>query len=558
MEKGMEVKTVSLDMIKPSKLNPRKSFDEEKIKELAASIKEKGLVNPITLRPEAGVSLAVGPYELVCGERRWKAAKMAGLKDITAIVRKLDDKQVLELQVIENLQRADVHPLEEAEGYELLMKKHGYKTVDDLAAKVGKSTAYIYGRMKLCELLPENRKLFYEGKLTPSTALLVARIPEHLQKEAGSRIANGRWQGQGPMSYREAQKWVEEEFMLRLKEAHFDTKEKGLGGKISCAECPKRTGNQKELFSDVDSADVCTDPGCFNAKKGSFTQREVEKLKKQGKTVISIEESKKLFKYESDDSPENKYISIDESQYWDGRSRTLRPMLKTAKDVKIIYAVQPFTGKIIEMVERTDVPHILKSAGIKINRDDTSYRVPNLDKAKKENRIRAASQGLWISKVSIAKDQRCMHVIILDILLNNLGWSESEDLLEDVMKAKGCGRCWDIPKLYALGDEEVQKLIVKVISKKSEVLDDEDLEFLCEKLGFSIAKDYVITEAYLQSCTKDQLVALAKEIGLDKYLKERIKDFAPDLATKKKTELIEYFMKKGFDLKGKVPKELIK
>jgi len=170
----VDMKTVELKDIKSSPYNSRKTFDAEKMKELVASVEEKGILNPILLRPKGD------RYEIVCGERRFRAATTAGLKDIPAVVRILTDQQALECMVIENLQREDVHPLEEAEGYEALMKKHGYKTVEDIAAKIGKSRAYVYGRLKLCDLIPENRKIFYSGKFSPSVALLVAKVPPGL------------------------------------------------------------------------------------------------------------------------------------------------------------------------------------------------------------------------------------------------------------------------------------------------------------------------------------------------------------------------------------------
>lgn len=189
-----------------------------------------------------------GKYEVVCGERRLKASQKVGKKTIPSIVSELTDTQVLEFQVIENLQREDLHPLEEAEGYEALLKKHGYKIADDIAAKISKSRSYVYGRLKLCDLIPENRELFYKDKFSPSVALLVARIPKDLQKEAGKNIARGgRWGSGEPMSYRGAQKYISEEFMLQLRGAPFDTKDKTLCAKAGpCAICQKRTGNQKE------------------------------------------------------------------------------------------------------------------------------------------------------------------------------------------------------------------------------------------------------------------------------------------------------------------------
>ncbi|RJO64182.1 MAG: ParB/RepB/Spo0J family partition protein [Candidatus Omnitrophota bacterium] len=545
----MDMKSISLKDIKTSGRNARQTFDEAKMKELTASVKEKGIINPILVRL-LGKTTQRGPavrdvYELVCGERRMRAAAAAGLEEIPAVIRQLTDQQALECMVIENLQREDVHPLEEAEGYEALMKKHGYKDVKDIAAKVGKSPTYIYGRLKLCELIPENRKLFYDGKFSPSVALLVARVPKDLQKEAGVQVAKGGQWGKEPYSYREAQEYIHKNFMLQLKEAQFDTKEKGLAGKGSCVDCPKRTGNQKELFADVSAADTCTDPGCFEAKKQARTQRTITRLKAQGKEVVSQEEAKKLFEYESDTTPERKYSNVDERNYYNHKYLSLRQLFKASKDVKTVFAVHPFSGKIIEMVNNADVPKILRKAGIKLNASE-GPRVKDLAKSKTENRVREAKRGFWISKVSVTKDQRCRNVLTLFILLNDMGWSESQAIVKDKIKGgKEYGRPYSIPKIYELGDTVVQELIGKVIAEKPKVIDDEDLNFLSTKLGFSMAKDYVIAESYLQAMTKDQLAKLAKELNVN-----------IDTTEDKKSALVAFILKNA--PKGKVPKELVK
>jgi len=538
----MDMKLIKLVNIKSSPFNSRKTFDAAKMKELTASVEEKGILNPVLARP---LNSKPGYFELVCGERRMRAAVAAGLEEIPAVIRTLTDQQVLECMVIENLQREDIHPLEEAEGYEQLLKKHGYKDAKDIAAKVGKSSTYIYGRLKLCELIPENRKFFYDGKFSPSVALLVARVPAHLQKEAGSKVARGEYGRGNPMQLREAQEYIHKHFMLQLKEAQFDTKEKGLAGKVSCAECLKRTGNQKELFADVSGADTCTDPACFEAKRNAFTQRTIADLTKKGRQVISQEEAKKLFKYENDESPENKYTNVEEKNYYGRKYVSFKDILKASKDVRTVFAIQPYTGKVIEMINNIDIPNALKKAGIKVSADSSSGRSSkDLAKAKTMNRVREAKRGFWVNKVSTAKDRRCMNVVILDILLEDLGVGEANDILK-LKKSDRWTRTWDIPKLYELGDEAVQKFIVKVISKKSEYLMDDDLEFLSTKLGFNVAKDYVITESYLQACTKDQLVKLAGEIKIN-----------IDTVEDKKGALVAFILKSA--PKGKVPKELVK
>jgi len=542
----VDMKTVELKDIKSSPYNSRKTFDAEKMKELVASVVEKGILNPILLRTKGN------KYEIVCGERRFRAATTAGLTEIPAVVRILTDQQALECMVIENLQREDVHPLEEAEGYEALMKKHGYKTVDDIAAKIGKSRGYVYGRLKLCELIPENRKLFYSGKFSPSVALLVAKVPPSLQLEAGKYIANGGDWGRGePLNYRDAKGYIEEKLMVQIKEAQFDPKEKGLAGKCSCVECPRRTGNDQLLFADVQGKDICTDPGCFEAKKNATVQREMSRLKEKGKTVISPEEAKQLFRYRGDESPDKKYIALDEHDYSWPSGVTVRKMLKNNKDAKIIYAIQPFTGKVIEMVDRSDLPGILKSAGIKTSAGGSS-RGKDLTKAKRDNRIRNAKYSLHVSKVSTIDNQRVRNVIILDRILEDLDRNARDmrprEILKGIVKGTGksWGDCWTITQLYELGDQKVQELICRVILERSKALADDDLEFLCESLGFSMAKDYAITKEYLEACTKDELVKLIKELGMS---------FAQEASAPKKV-LVEYVFKNA--PKGKVPKELIK
>src|SRR5581483_4034036 len=159
---------IPLAAISPPAPNYRKTFDDAEDRKLGESMAIHGQLQPVLVRPKGK------GYELVFGERRFRGARLVGLPTIRAEVRDLDDKTVLELQLIENCKRADVHPLEEAEGYERLTKEHGYP-IDELASKLCKSKAYIYARLKLLALSPELRKVYSAGDLTASTALLIAR-----------------------------------------------------------------------------------------------------------------------------------------------------------------------------------------------------------------------------------------------------------------------------------------------------------------------------------------------------------------------------------------------
>lgn len=173
--------TIPLTDISPSKSNPRKHFDAKRLEELAESIKEKGVLQPVLVRPNGQ------GYELVAGERRYRAAKMAGLQELPAVIRQLDDTEVVECQTIENLQREDVHPLEEAAGYHQLMKLGKYDA-SRIAAKVGRSVKYVYDRMKLLELTKEAQDLFWDGKIQAGHAILLARLsPSQQQAVLGDK-----------------------------------------------------------------------------------------------------------------------------------------------------------------------------------------------------------------------------------------------------------------------------------------------------------------------------------------------------------------------------------
>ena len=153
---------LQLKEITASKYNPRKTFNEENMTDLVASIKDKGVINPIIIRKIANKA----GYELVCGERRFKAAQKAGLKTIPTLVRELTDQQALEFQVIENLQREDINPVEEAEGFNALLTQFKY-TQDTLAKEIGKSQGYIAARLALLNLRVDFRNDLISGTLAP-------------------------------------------------------------------------------------------------------------------------------------------------------------------------------------------------------------------------------------------------------------------------------------------------------------------------------------------------------------------------------------------------------
>jgi ParB/RepB/Spo0J family partition protein len=177
------IQDIPLAKIHESKTNPRKQWDDGKLAELAENIRQHGVLQPILVRPlpegEAGM------HELVAGARRFRASKIAKRQSIPATVRELTDAQALELQVIENVQRVDVHPLDEAQGYAALIQlQPNTYSVETIATRVGRSPAYVSGRLRLIQLIPEAKQAFYEDKLTVAHAFEVARLQPSDQRRA--------------------------------------------------------------------------------------------------------------------------------------------------------------------------------------------------------------------------------------------------------------------------------------------------------------------------------------------------------------------------------------
>jgi ParB family transcriptional regulator, chromosome partitioning protein len=153
-------RTVPLAALKPGRFNPRRSFSEAQLEELAASIRERGLVQPIVVRPSSGDA-----YEIVAGERRWRAAQLANLHDVPVIVRTLNDQEAVEIAIIENVQREDLNAIEEGEGYRLLIEGHDY-TQEDLARIVGKSRSHLANTLRLLKLPEGVQDLVRSGALS--------------------------------------------------------------------------------------------------------------------------------------------------------------------------------------------------------------------------------------------------------------------------------------------------------------------------------------------------------------------------------------------------------
>lgn len=393
------VQLIPLNRIVPSPTNPRKTFNPDSLADLADSIREKGVLQPILVR-KVGQEL-----ELVAGERRWLAAGIAGLREIPAIVRELDDRAALEIQVIENLQREDLSVLEEAEGYRRLVDEHAY-TVEQLAEKLGKSKAYLYGRLKLTEL-PEKAKIaLADGSLPASTAQLIARIPNAQLREKATKALYNDWAKEF-QSYRDAKRVIERDFMVELKGAPFNRKDAQLlPGAGACDSCPKMTGNNRDLYPEG-RADVCTDPGCFRQKIEAHQKRQLEKAEKKGLKVLTPQQSAKLFDYfdQLRWDVRDQWIELSEKCEADGQAQTYKQLLGDSITPTV---ATDGKGKLHYLAPRDEVVKILEDErGIKLDGRkvaDSSWQKEQRERERqREIRLKAAEAARKQAHVKLHK-----------------------------------------------------------------------------------------------------------------------------------------------------------
>lgn len=293
------IREIALSQLTPSPTNQRKKFFG--IDELAASIKRKGVLVPLLVRQIEAATKGEERFEIIAGERRYKAALRAGLETVPCIVRTASDEEALEDQIIENLQRADLHPLEEAEGFKQ-MREISELDERTIAARVGKKVTYITHRLKLTDLIKEAKADFLKGLITLGHALEICRLTPEVQAHALAACYETKqtWTDSGwvyspdkeqpARPVRALERWLRENVQLNLRAAPFKTDDTRLREDgLACVDCPQRTGNNAALFSDIKEADTCLNPPCFEAKVQRLVQITKESLEqKQQKPAAEL------------------------------------------------------------------------------------------------------------------------------------------------------------------------------------------------------------------------------------------------------------------------------
>ena len=177
--------SLPISQVESCSSQPRKSFDEVTLAELADSIREHGIIKPLTVR-----KLASGYYQIIAGERRWRAARLAGLQEVPVVVIEADDKKAAELAMIENLQREDLNPIEEASGFQSLIENY-HMTQEEAAARVGKSRSAVANAMRLLGLAPSVRQLVVDGKLSAGHGRALLSLSPSMQESTAAAVVAG-------------------------------------------------------------------------------------------------------------------------------------------------------------------------------------------------------------------------------------------------------------------------------------------------------------------------------------------------------------------------------
>lgn len=355
---------IPLSQLRESPFNPRRTFVG--IEELAASIKAEGRVHqPLLVRPILPNPLRddiTDGFEVVFGHRRLRAAAEAGLASVPCMVRAMSDAEARSAQIAENLQRADVHPIEEAEGMQAMMADG--LSADELAETVGKSRSYVYSRLKLLQACPQVRDACLAGKIGSEVALYIARLrTEALQLDALKHIQAASIDAGdgGKDSVRRIRVLLTDRYTLDLSRTIFDTADALLTPSAGpCTTCPKRSGNAPEyadLVQDyprrwagdtalnprTDTDNICTDPDCFAAKRAAHLQLVAARLEQAGHTVVTGKKVQAALDYNHQLKRDAAWVPV----------KIVKAQLKRGQAMPTpVMVLDPSTGAVLEAVPR--------------------------------------------------------------------------------------------------------------------------------------------------------------------------------------------------------------
>lgn len=396
---------IPVDDLSPSPLNPRKRPRD--IAELAVSVKARGVLAPLLVR-----IVRDGDMEIVAGERRWRAAKEAGLAEVPATVREIDDVTVIELGVEENCQRNDLTPTEEADAFAELEKRG--RSVEQIASLAGRSTRYIRQRLRLRQLVPGIRDLLNADRLDVGGALVLAQLPEATQKKILVPLKDAMRDDQregwseyskGSADHKRVTRTevtdAVRHYAHELAAASFDPEDETLvpaAGK--CSLCPRQTGRQGALFETIDAASICLDEKCYRGKQDADFERKAGDAKKKQLPVLAANEAKKTI---SNGRPRHDSGLVDVTEEQHVGSGKYVPVAKLVDEsVPRTIAQCPDTGRVLELVPRAAVEKASGVAGRDAKRAGKSKNEAAAAKKRKDAERHRAAVNLRMQSLALA------------------------------------------------------------------------------------------------------------------------------------------------------------
>jgi ParB family transcriptional regulator, chromosome partitioning protein len=408
-----EYRNVSLSLLNVSKTNPRRTFEEPALKELAESIRSQGILSPLLVRP-----LTENGFEIVFGERRYRAAQLAVQETVPVRIKQMSDAEALEAQLVENLIRSEIHPMEEAQGFRALLNLEEPKySIEQIAAKIGKTPVFVAARLKLTDLAPVALEAFYADEIGVGHALLLAKLPADQQEQALTACFKEVYNGsQKParilLPVRNLQFWIDSNILLVLKDAPFNKRDAQLVPTAgSCADCPKRTGHNELLFGDDlgRQGDRCTDPTCYRAKVSAHVAQTVAAKPE----LVQISTAYGGQKEGSPVLPRNKYTAIRDDKP-KSKDDAKRPEFKVCKfTTEAIITEGSDIGTIYKVCANATCPvHHPKP---QTSRNDEKRKAEQ-EKERKEQAVANATGVRVLAAVSAAVPVRLMKRDLLFIL----------------------------------------------------------------------------------------------------------------------------------------------
>ena len=342
--------------------------------DLVESVRERGVLQPlVVVRSDDG-------DDVVCGGRRLEAAKQAGIELVPArvIPGPLEPAALRELVHVENTQREGLPPVAEAE---LLAELAKAGSVEEVGRRIGRSPGYVRLRLGLLNLHKSVRSALAEGRCSLDVALAIGRLPDpELQRKAFDDLDG--YGSEGLFDAKGARETIARRFLLRLADAPFDRADEKLTKAGSCTRCPKRTGNQAELFADVESPDLCTDPRCWREKCDADFQARADAPDGPVLSVLKDAEARKVFGASNGYASAtpiatSTFVSLDETVLRGNKKTTLRKLLGDVTP-PVTLAQHPDTHAAVELVERADVAKLLPAE----QREQVKRGAPDRGRAK--------------------------------------------------------------------------------------------------------------------------------------------------------------------------------